>query len=133
MESSLGFKRDGCKTQAKAVSVETKRRRQQHHIKATATTSLNDNAVMALTEQEQEKQAKTEEKEENCGTLDLLIDSITRVFQGKDQICIHIRCTCAHRHQDDLVGVSWIRIMWAKTLAMILRVQYHTSRGEDQV
>jgi hypothetical protein len=72
-ETSIGFKKDGCETKAKAVKARTRRRHMN------TTTSFNDTAVAMMAEEK--KQARIEGQDYEA--LDRLIDSITRDFSRK--------------------------------------------------
>ncbi len=76
-ETSICFKTDGWERKAKAVKAGTRRRHRMN-----ADVSFSDTAAVVVTSPTQEKQSSTEEKED-YGTLDRLIDSITRDFSRK--------------------------------------------------
>jgi hypothetical protein len=79
-EISVCFKTYECEIKAKAVNTGTKRRRLRY---MNAAASFND-VTISVTSSIQEKQARTEEQD--CGSLDRLVDSITKIFQGKASI-----------------------------------------------
>jgi hypothetical protein len=80
-EISVCFKTYEWETKAKAVNAGTKRRRLRH---MNEVAFFND-ATRVVTSPIQEKQARTEE-EQDRGSLDRLVDSITEIFQGKSLI-----------------------------------------------